>query len=80
MRRHASESKSLSFTSSKQSFIKNSKIESKKDVIIIGSSMLNGINEEGLSNDRCKIKVKNHSGGRKTFVALSDLMCAKNQI
>ena len=24
--------------------------------------MLNGINEEGLSDNRCKVKVKNHSG------------------
>ena len=60
---HASspESGPLSNTSSKQSSLKNSKIESKKDVIIIGDSMLNGINE-GLSDDRFKVKVKNHSG------------------
>ena len=52
----SSELESLSNTSS------NSKIESKKDVIIIGDSMLKGINEEGLSDDRYKVKVKNHSG------------------
>ena len=56
------ESEPLSNTSSRQSSLKNSKIESKKDVIIIGDSMLNGINEEGLSDDRYKVKVKNHSG------------------
>ena len=58
----SSESESLSNTSSRQSSLKNSKIESKKDVIIIGDSMLNGINEEGLSDDRFQVKVKNHSG------------------
>ena len=58
----SSESESLSNTSSRQSSLKNSKTESKKDVIIIGDSMLNGINEEGLSDDRHKVKVKNHSG------------------
>ena len=36
----------LSNTSSRQSSPKNSKTESKKDVIIIGDSMLNGINED----------------------------------
>ena len=56
------ESESLADMSSKQSSFKNSKIESKKDVIIIGDSMLNGINEESLSDDRFKVKVKNHSG------------------
>ena len=54
------ESESLANMSSKQSF-KNSKIKSKKDVIIISDSMLNGINE-GLSDDRYKVKVKKHSG------------------
>ena len=54
--------------------------------------MLNGINEEGLSDDRYKIKVKNHSGAtedicdflngrqRKTFVTFSNLKYAKNRI
>ena len=56
------ESEPLSNTSSRQSSLKNSKIENKKDVIIIGDSRLNGINEERLSNDRYKVKVKNHSG------------------
>ena len=56
----SSKSESLSNTWSKQSSLKNSKIESKKDVIITGDSMLNGINEEGLSDGRCKVKVKNH--------------------
>ena len=55
------ESESLADMSSKQSSFKNSKIESKKDVIIISDSMLNGINE-GLSDDRYKVKVKKHSG------------------
>ena len=40
----SSESESLSNASSRQSSLKISKIESKKDVIIIGDSMLNGIN------------------------------------
>ena len=57
----SSESESLSNTSSRQSSLKNSKIESKKN-IIIGDSMLNSINDEGLSDDRYKVKVKNHSG------------------
>ena len=35
----------------------NSKIENEKDVITIGDSMLNGINREGLSNYRYKVKV-----------------------
>ena len=56
----SSESESLSNTSSRQSSLKNSKIESKKDFIIIADSMLNGIHEEGLSVDRYKVKVKNH--------------------
>ena len=55
------ESEPLSNASSRQSSFKNSKIESKKDVIIISDSMLNGINE-GLSDDRYKVKVKKHSG------------------
>ena len=42
------ESEPLSNTSSRQSSLKNSKIENKKDVIIIGDSRLNGINEERL--------------------------------
>ena len=58
----SSESELLSNTSPRQSSRKNSKIESKKDIIIIGDSMLNGINEEGLFDDRYKVKVKNHSG------------------
>ena len=58
----SSESEPLSNTPPRQSSLKNSKIESKIDVIIIVDSMLNGINEEGLSDDRYKIKVKNHSG------------------
>ena len=57
-----SESQPLSNTSSRQSSLKNSKTESKKDVIIIGDSMLNCINEEDLSDDRYKGKVKNHLG------------------
>ena len=57
-----SESQPLSNTSSSQSSVKNSKTESKKDVIIIGDSMLNGTNEEDLSDDRYKGKVKNHLG------------------
>ena len=57
----SSESESLSNTSSRQSSLKNAKIESKKN-IIIGDSMLNSINDEGLSDDRYKVKVKNHSG------------------
>ena len=39
-----SESESLYNTSSRQSSFKNYKIESKKDVIIIGHSILSGIN------------------------------------
>ena len=58
----SSESEPLSNTSSRQSSLKNSKTESKKDAIIIGDSMLNSINEEGLSDDRYNVKVKNHSG------------------
>ena len=58
----SSESESLSNASSRYSSLNNSKIESKKDVIIISDSMLNSINEKGLSDDRYKIKVKNHSG------------------
>ena len=44
----SSKSEPSSNTSSRQSSLKNSKTESKKDVIIIGDSMLNGINEEGI--------------------------------
>ena len=51
--------------SSKQSSLRNSKIESKKDVIIIGDSMLNGIIEEGRSDDRYKFKAQNYSGATK---------------
>ena len=58
----SSESEPLPNASSRQSYLKNSKIESKKDVIIIGDSMLNGINEKGISDDRYKVKVKNNSG------------------
>ena len=58
----SSESESLPNTSSRQSSLTNSKIESKKDVIIIGDSKLNGINEEGLSDDTYKVNVKIHSG------------------
>ena len=74
----SSESESLSNTPSRQSSLKNSKIESKKDVKIIGNSMLNGINEEGLSDDRYKVKVKiTWVQQQKTFVTLSNL---KHQI
>ena len=57
----SSESEPLSNTSSRKSSFKNSKIESKKDDIIIGNSVLNCINEKGLSDERYKVKVKNHS-------------------
>ena len=53
-----SKSKPLSNTSSGQSSLENYKVESKKDVIIIGDSMLNGNNEEGLLDDRYKVKVE----------------------
>ena len=46
---------------------------------MVGELMLNGINE-GLSDDWYKVKVKNHSGDWKTFVTLSNLKYAKNQI
>ena len=51
MRHHQNQDHYLIRQSLRQSFLKNSKIESKKDVIIIGDSMLDGINEAGLSDD-----------------------------
>ena len=48
----SSGSESLYNTSSRQSSFKNYKIESKKDVIIIGHSILSGINEEVLFDYR----------------------------
>ena len=58
----SSESEASSNSSSRQLSLKNPKIESKKDVIIIGNSILNGMDEEHLLDDGCKVKVKNHSG------------------
>ena len=53
----SSESESLSNTSSRHASLKNSKIGSKKYIIIISDSLLKGIQEEGLSDDRYKVKV-----------------------
>ena len=74
-----SESEPLSNTSSRQSSLKNSKIESNKDATIIRDSILNGINEEGLSDDRLRLKITRVQQ-RKTSVTLSNLKYTKNRI
>ena len=60
MRHHQNQDHYLIRQSLRQSSLKNSKIESKKDVIIIDDSILDGINEAGLSDDvyiRSRLKI-----------------------
>ena len=44
---------------------KDKTVEQKKRVVITGDSMLNGINEKGMSNNY-RVKVNNFPGGWKT--------------
>ena len=73
----SSESESLSNTSSRQSSLKNSKIESKKDVIIIGKLLMKKVYP--MIDIRSRLKITRVQQ-RKTFVTLSNLKYAKKQI